>query len=82
MSNPARPLVRGKVFKHGRRQVVRLPKEFQFEGSEVFVRRIGKHIVLSSRPEAPMLVLNDALNGFEPGFVMSREQPSWSDSTL
>jgi|688.fasta_scaffold1281335_2 antitoxin VapB len=82
MSNPARPLVRAKVFKHGRRQVVRLPKEFQFEGSEVFVRRIGKHIVLSSRPEAPMLVLNDALNGFEPGFVMSREQPSWSDSTL
>jgi antitoxin VapB len=30
---------RAKLFKNGRSQAVRLPKEFRFEGSEVLVRR-------------------------------------------
>jgi antitoxin VapB len=30
-----------KVFKHGRSQAVRLPKEFRFEGSEVRVTKVG-----------------------------------------
>ncbi len=36
----------GKIFKHGRSQAVRLPKEFRLPGKEVRVRRVGKGIVL------------------------------------
>jgi len=35
-----------KIFKHGRSQAVRLPKEFRFEGKEVRVRREGRAVIL------------------------------------
>ena len=35
-----------KLFKHGRSQAVRLPKEFRLPGTEVRVRRMGKGILL------------------------------------
>ncbi len=40
-----------KVFKNNRSQAVRLPKEFQFSTSEVFIRRQGDDVILSPRPE-------------------------------
>ena len=41
-----------KLFTTGRSQAVRLPKEFRFEGSEVYIRRDAAtgDVVLSSRP--------------------------------
>jgi antitoxin VapB len=35
-----------KLFKHGRSQAVRLPKEFRMAGTEVRVRRIGRGVLL------------------------------------
>ncbi len=35
-----------KLFKHGRSQAVRLPKEFRLPGKEVRVRRIGHAVLL------------------------------------
>jgi antitoxin VapB len=35
-----------KIFKHGRSQAVRLPKEFRLEGKEVRVRRFGRGVLL------------------------------------
>jgi antitoxin VapB len=35
-----------KLFKHGRSQAVRLPKEFRFEGKEVRIRRHGRGVLL------------------------------------
>jgi antitoxin VapB len=35
-----------KLFKHGRSQAVRLPKEFRLPGDEVRVRRIGRGVLL------------------------------------
>jgi antitoxin VapB len=66
---------RAKLFFHGRSQAVRLPKEFRFEGTEVFVRRV----VLSSQAKAPMQNLLSALDEFEPGFIMERSQPARQD---
>ncbi len=39
-----------KVFMNNRSQAVRLPKEFQFKTSEVFIRKEGENIILSPRP--------------------------------
>lgn len=43
-----------KLFRNGRSQAVRLPAEYRFEGSEVFVRRDDTtgDIILSRRPES------------------------------
>lgn len=39
-----------KVFMDTRGQAVRLPKEFQFNAPEVYIRKEGKNIILSLRP--------------------------------
>lgn len=43
---------RAKLFVTGRSQAVRLPREYRFEGEEVFIRRDPKtgDVVLSRRP--------------------------------
>ena len=35
-----------KLFKNGRSQAVRLPREFRFSGSEVFIEKRGEEVVL------------------------------------
>ncbi len=39
-----------KLFTTGRSQAVRLPKEFRFESSEVFIRKRGDEVILSEKP--------------------------------
>lgn len=43
-----------KIFRNGRSQAVRLPAEYRFEGSEVYVRRdpATGDVILSRRPES------------------------------
>jgi antitoxin VapB len=41
---------KARIFMNNRSQAVRLPKEFQFDVQEVFIRKEGSYIVLSSRP--------------------------------
>ncbi len=40
-----------KIFMNNRSQAVRLPKEFQFNASEVFIRKQGDEVILSARPQ-------------------------------
>jgi antitoxin VapB len=67
-----------KLFKNGRSQAVRLPKEFRFEGEEVYVRREGKSIVLSPKDqpqENPWKDFFEALDSLDPTFRFVRDQP-------
>ena len=43
-----------KLFRNGRSQAVRLPAEFRFEGTEVYVRRDSAtgDVILSRRPDS------------------------------
>jgi antitoxin VapB len=41
-----------KLFKNGRSQAVRLPKEFRMPGSEVYIERRGHEVIL--RPKQTM----------------------------
>jgi len=43
----------GKIFKHGRSQAVRLPKEFRFAGKEVRVSRVGDKVILEPLGKKP-----------------------------
>lgn len=75
-------VAKAKLFLHGRSQAVRLPKEFRFEGTEVYVRRVGDDVVLSSKAKASMQSLVEALDDFEPGFELRREQPEKSEGRV
>lgn len=39
-----------KIFMNNRSQAVRLPKDFQFNVQEVFIRKEGSDVILSPRP--------------------------------
>lgn len=66
-----------KLFSNGRSQAVRLPKEFRFEGSEVYVRRDPQtgDVILSQRPSDWADFL-ESLQGLEvpEGFLSPEER--------
>jgi antitoxin VapB len=39
-----------KIFMNNRSQAVRLPKDFHFDTTEVFIRKQGDEVILSARP--------------------------------
>ncbi len=41
-----------KLFTNGSSQAVRLPKEFRFQGTEVYVQKVGGCILLSPKDQA------------------------------
>ena len=62
------------LFQSGRSQAVRLPKDYRFRGSEVVVKHFGNGVLLLPLDD-PWQMLAAGLEAFEPGFVLSREQP-------
>ena len=63
-----------KLFKNGRSQAVRLPKEFRFEGTEVFIKKVGNAVLLIPYRE-PWETLFDSLARFSDDFMETRDQP-------
>lgn len=63
-----------KLFRNGRSQAVRLPKEFRFEGDEVYVKRVGNAVVLLPHQDS-WRGLFESLELFSGDFMESRDQP-------
>jgi antitoxin VapB len=63
-----------KLFTTGRSQAVRLPKALRFEGEEVIAKRFGNGVLLLPL-DNPWQLMRQALDEFEPGFELQREQP-------
>jgi antitoxin VapB len=63
-----------KIFINGRSQAVRLPKEFRFSGSDVFIKRIGKIVLLIPKDD-PWASLADSLDQFTDDYMETRDQP-------
>ena len=64
-----------RLFKTGRSQAVRLPKEYRFEGEEVMVKHFGNGVLLLPKNDV-WATLEAGLQRFEAGFKIQREQPS------
>ncbi|MFN7096191.1 MAG: antitoxin [Gammaproteobacteria bacterium] len=64
-----------KLFKNGQSQAVRLPKEFCFEGEQVFIKKIGNSVVLFPANN-PWEVLFQSINKFSDDFMETRNQLS------
>ena len=63
-----------KLFQNGQSQAVRLPKEFRFEGSQVYIQRVGSAVVLL--PYAtPWDALFESLDQFSDDYAGSSEAP-------
>ncbi len=65
-----------KLFKHGRSQAMRLPKEFRFEGKAVRVSRVGTRVILEPLdPEDAMPWTEIDKLGDRSFMAEGREQP-------
>ena len=63
-----------KIFLNGRSQAVRLPKDFRFSEKDVFIKKIGKMVVLLPKND-PWSSLVNSLDQFTDDFMDSRDQP-------
>ena len=63
-----------KLFKNGRSQAVRLPKEFRFDGTQVFIKKVGNTVVLIPEQDS-WQTLFESLEQFSDDFMESRNQP-------
>lgn len=67
-----------KLFKNGESQAVRLPREFRFNGDEVFIKRIGSAVILLPKAKS-WDTLIDSLGKFPDDFMNDRQQPGGKD---
>jgi len=66
-----------KLFINGRSQAVRLPKDYRFSGNDVFIKKIGKMVILLPKDD-PWSPLFNSLEQFTDDFMESRDQPKQS----
>ena len=46
-----------KLFKNGRNQAVRIPREFEFSGEEAIMRKEGERLILEPAPPKSLLAV-------------------------
>ncbi len=63
-----------KLTKTGEYQPVTLPKGFGFKGNEVYIKRVGRNILLIPKDD-PWESLISSLDNFSDDFMDIREQP-------
>jgi len=63
-----------KLFKNGKSQAVRLPKEFRFGSDRVYIKRVGDAVILLPY-QTPWEPLLDSLTRFSDDFMSERMQP-------
>jgi antitoxin VapB len=57
-----------KLFKNGRSQAIRLPKEFQFSGDDVFIQKHGDAVILVPHEKIWDVFLH-GINSFSDDFM-------------
>jgi antitoxin VapB len=68
-----------KLFKSGRSQAVRLPKEFRFEGKEVRVSRHGRGVLLEPLAEESWASVFAKIDALGVDFPEREEQPPYPE---
>lgn len=63
-----------RLFKNGRSQAVRLPREFRFRGKDVYVHKLEGAVMLVAKDD-PWASLVRSLERFTEDFMSARNQP-------
>ena len=57
-----------RLFRNGRNQALRIPREFELEGDEAIIRREGDRLIVEPVRKGRLLVLLDTLRPLEETF--------------
>ena len=55
-----------KLFRNGRNQAVRIPREFELPGEDAIIRKEGNRLILEARPKRDLIELLDYLATLPP----------------
>jgi antitoxin VapB len=64
-----------KLFTNGKSQAVRLPKDFRFEGEEVFVKKVSNGVLLIPKDFSLWDIWKRNLMKYDEPFMPERNQP-------
>jgi antitoxin VapB len=64
-----------KLFKNGRNQAVRIPREFELPGDEAVMRKEGDRLVIEPKPRKTLLELFQSWEPIEDEFPEIEELP-------
>lgn len=64
-----------KLFKNGRNQAVRIPREFELPGHEAIMRKEGERLVIEPAPKKSLLELLKSWEPIEEEFPPIEELP-------
>ncbi len=66
---------RVKIFRNGRNQAVRIPREFELAGDEAIMRREGDRLIIEPAPPASLLAVLGTLEPLEEEFPPMPDRP-------
>ena len=64
-----------KVFRNGRNQAVRIPREFEFPGEEAIMRKEGDRLIIEPAPPKSLLAVLAMLGPLEEDFPPISDVP-------
>lgn len=66
---------RVKIFKNGRNQAVRIPREFELPGEDAVMRKEGGRLVIEAAPPKSLLAVLATLEPLDEAFPEIDDQP-------
>jgi antitoxin VapB len=64
-----------RLFRNGRNQAVRIPREFELPGEDAVMRKAGDRLVLEPAPPRSLLAVHRSLQPIEEDFPAIEELP-------
>ena len=64
-----------KLFRNGRNQAVRIPREFEFPGEDAIIRKEGDRLIIEPAPKKSLLALLATLSPIEEEFPQIEDLP-------
>ncbi|MEX2535879.1 MAG: AbrB/MazE/SpoVT family DNA-binding domain-containing protein [Trueperaceae bacterium] len=64
-----------KLFRNGRNQAVRIPREFELPGEDAIIRREGNSLIIEPSPPRSLLALLDSLEPLDEEFPEILDPP-------
>lgn len=69
-----------KLFKNGRSQAVRLPREYRLKGNEVYIKKTSQGVLLTEKD--PWDLFEEGLSEISDDFMKDRQQPKIQEREL
>jgi len=65
-----------KLFRNGRNQAVRIPREFELPGEDAIIRREGERLIIEPVPPKSLLAVLESLPTLDDDFPPIEDRPA------